>query len=118
MKCEWCVYRDKRSLEICKNCPDYDPSETARPRWALEKADIFEVADKSYHKEILEGWQSRKGKIPTTSNCPRCKRHTLQFDAIYNRFECRNKECALFGELIRHPSKQFTQIVTELLEIE
>jgi hypothetical protein len=118
MKCEWCAYRDKKNLETCKNCPDYDPSETTKPHQDLEKIDIFEVAGKSYHKEILEGWQPLKGKIPTLSDCPECKRYSLQFDAIYNRFECRNKECPLFGKLIRHPSKLFTQIITNLLETE
>jgi predicted Zn-ribbon and HTH transcriptional regulator len=118
MKCEWCTYRDKKNLETCKNCPDYNPSEMTKPRWDLEKIDIFEVAEKSYHKEILEGWQSRKAKIPTLSDCPECKKYTLQFDAIYNWFECRNKECPLFGKLIRHPSELFRQIATKLLEPE
>jgi hypothetical protein len=116
MKCEGCAYRDKKNLEVCEACPDYDPSETVKPRWDLEKIDIFEVAEKSYHKEILEGWVSWKGKIPATSDCPQCNRYTLQFDAIYNWFECRNKECPWFGRLIRHPSKVFTQIVGKLLE--
>jgi len=118
MKCEWCAFRDVENLPLCKGCPNYDPTSTTTPRHDLEKVDIFEVASKLYDKEILEGWQSRKGKIPTLSDCPQCKRRYLQFDPVYNRFECRNKECALFGKLIRQPSKLFTQIVTNLLETE
>lgn len=118
MKCEWCAYRDNKDLETCKNCPDYDPSEAAKPRQDLENIDIFTMAKKLHRKEILEGWQSTEARIPTLSDCPECKRYTLQFDTIYNQFECRNKECPLFGQLIRHPSKLFTQIVTELLRTE
>jgi hypothetical protein len=118
MTCESCTYRDGNNLDICKNCPHYDPSEVTKPRWDLEEVDIWEIAKASYQKEILEEWQPLKGKIPAVSDCPKCERYSLQFDAIYIRFECRNKECSLFGKLIHHPSKLFTQIVARLLETE
>src|SRR4030066_548808 len=103
MKCESCVYRDKKCLEICKFCDYYEP---IKPRQDLEKVDIFEMAGKLRDKET----QEVKDKIPSLSNCPNCKEHSLRFDRTRNQFECLNKECEWFLIPIPSGSELFKQI--------
>ena len=45
--CEWCVYRDKKNPDICKN---YSLNEAARAKFELGKVDIWELA-KSLNKD-------------------------------------------------------------------
>jgi len=112
MKCEWCVYRDKKNLEICKTCPLYDPSETTTPRRDLEKIDIFKMAEKLHDKEI----QGVKDKIPSLSNCPICNEDSLRFDPDRNLFECLNRRCPSCGKPILQGSELFKQISLKLLK--
>jgi len=113
MKCEWCVYRDKKNPEICKNC---SLNEEIRPRQDLEKLDIFKMARKLHDKETQEGIRAVKGKIPSLSDCPKCEEHSLHFNFIHNQFECLNKKCILFRKPIPNTSELFRQIVIELLK--
>jgi hypothetical protein len=111
MKCEWCVYRDKKNLEICKACSLNDPSEMTRPRRDLESVDICKMARILHDKEI----QEVKDKIPNLSNCPKCNEHSLRFDRTSNQFECLNKECEWFLKPILYGSELFKQIALKLL---
>lgn len=113
MKCEWCVYRDKKNPEICKNCSF---NETTKPRQDLEKVDILRMARILHDKEI----QAWKDKIPRLSRCPECNERSLRFDSIRDYFECLNKECPLFLKPISNTSdtsELFGQIVIRLLKI-
>jgi transcription elongation factor Elf1 len=112
MKCEWCVYRDRKNLEICKNCSLY---EGVKPRQDLEKVDIIKMARKLRDKETQEGTQTVKDKIPSLSYCPKCEERSLHFDSMHNQFECLNIRCALCGKPILHGSELFRQIVLKLL---
>lgn len=114
MECEWCVYRDKGYPEICKYCRY---NETTKPRQDLERIDIFELARGLHSKEVQEGVQAIKGKIPELSNCPKCERYSLFFDSIHNQFECLNRGCVLFGKPIVNHSELFVQIVIKILRV-
>ena len=112
MKCEWCVYRDKKNLEICKNCSLY---EGVKPRQDLEKIDIFKMARKMRDKEIHEGIDAVKDKIPNLSRCPKCSELSLHFDFTRNQFACLNRNCPLSAKPILQGTEVFSQIVQKLL---
>lgn len=112
MKCEWCVYRDGKNPEICKNCPLYDPSETTTPRRDLGKVDIFKMAKGLHDKEI----QGIKDRIPSLSDCPKCNECSLRFDPSRSLFECLNRKCPSGGKPILQGSELFTQIALKLLK--
>jgi len=114
MGCEWCVFRDKKYPEICKYCRY---NERTQPRRDLEKIDIFELAKGLHNKEVQEGIQAVKGRIPQLSDCPECERGSLFFDSIHNQFECLNRECVLYGKPIPNTSGLFVQIVIKILRI-
>jgi len=114
MKCEqeWCVYRDGKNPEICKNCPFYDPSGSATPRRDLGKVDIFKMAEGLHNKEV----QGVKSKIPSLSDCPECEEHSLRFDYTRNLFECLNRRCPSRGKPILQGTELFRQITLKLLK--
>lgn len=112
MKCEWCVYRDKKNLEICKNCSLY---EGVKPRQDLEKVDIFNMARRLRDKETKEGIDAIKKKIPSFSHCPKCNEFSLRFDFTRNQFECLNMKCPLCSKPILQGTEVFSQIVQKLI---
>jgi|GEM_PF-6644967 len=112
MKCEQCVYRDKKNLGICKSCSLYEP---IRPRRDLEQIDIFEMAKKLRQKERQEGIQAVRRRIPSLSDCPECGEYSLHFDGIHDLFECQNPGCILWGKPISNSSARFAEVITRLL---
>ena len=113
MKCETCVFRDKKNLEICKTCSRYEP---IKPRQDLEKVDIFKMARKLRDKETQEGMHAIKDRIPSLSPCPKCKERSLRFDLARNQFECLDRKCPLFSKPIVQGTALFSQIVQKLLD--
>ena len=112
MKCEQCVYRDGKNPEICKNCSDYDPSETTRPRRDLPNVDIIKMARELHDKKI----QAVKDEMPNLSYCPKCEERSLRFDSARNQFECLNRKCVLFEKPILQGSDLFRQIALKVLK--
>jgi len=94
--CDWCVYRDKKNPDICKNCSN----NTTKLNFELGTVDIFKLA------EGLKKKQEQNDKKPepkpeenTTKQsvmlgtCPQCDKISLFYNEVNNEHECLNLEC-------------------------
>lgn len=106
--CEWCVYRDKRNPDICKNCSH---NETTGARFGLGKVDIFKLAEGLKRKQ-----QEQNNKKPEPESniqaqpiklgiCPHCGQTSLFYNERSKKHECLNRKCKsnksnVFGNVI------------------
>ena len=88
------------SSQRCPNCGGYSWDDgkcshcgfvpkTSKPRFELNKVDIFDLADGLKKKQE----ENRRASIPTLNDCPFCKVHSLFYDRISDLFECMNQTC-------------------------
>ena len=100
--CEWCVYRDKRNPDICKNCSHNTGS--AQPKFELGKVDIFKLAE-GLKKKQTEQNNKRPESVPeenkpeqpiTLGTCPFCGKISLFYNEGSKQHECLNLECKCF----------------------
>ncbi len=100
--CEWCVYRDKRNPDICKNCSHNTGG--AQPKFELGKVDIFKLAE-GLKKKREEQNNKRPEPVPeenetrqptTLGTCPFCGKISLSYNEVSKQHECLNLECKRF----------------------
>lgn len=95
--CEWCVYRDKKNPDICRNCSH----NTANPNFELGTVDIFKLAEGLKRKR--EEQNSKKSAPAPEGNtteqsvklgvCPQCGKISLFYNEVNKKHECLNLEC-------------------------
>ena len=107
--CEWCVYRDKRNPDICRNCSHN--TDSARPTFELGKVDVFKLAE-GLKKKRQEQDNKKPEPVPEENaaeqpaklgKCPYCGKISLFFNEINKKHECLNLECKsrnLFSNVI------------------
>jgi len=99
--CEWCVYRDKRNPDICKNCSHNIDS--GKPKFELGKVDIFKLAEGLKKKRQEQNNKSQEpapeespeveGLPVKLGKCPYCGKISFFFNAVSKKHECLNLEC-------------------------
>jgi len=104
--CEWCVYRDKRSPNMCRYCAFNEP---AVPRFELEKVDPFRLAEGLRRKQQRP---ASKQPVPSIGNakrhvelgtCSRCGHVSLYRSSRTGEHECLNLRCGsrdVFADVI------------------
>jgi hypothetical protein len=94
--CEWCVYRDKKNPDICKNCSHN--TYITKPKFELGKVDIFKLAEglkKKQHNEKpdLKPEENDVEQVVKLGKCPYCGKISLFFNEMNKKHECLNLEC-------------------------
>ncbi len=94
--CEWCVYRDKKNPDICKNCSH----NTVKPSFELGTVDIFKLAEglkkkreEQNRKAESKPEESSPEQTVRLGKCPYCGKISLFFNEANKRHECLNLEC-------------------------
>ena len=107
--CEWCVYRDKRNPDICKNCSHN--IDGGKSTFELGKVDIFKLAE-GLKKKRQEQINKKQEPVPEENSaeqsvklgkCPYCGKISLFFNEMNKKHECLNLECKsrnLFSNVI------------------
>ncbi|MDD5702199.1 MAG: hypothetical protein PHU23_09145 [Dehalococcoidales bacterium] len=95
--CEWCVYRDKRNLDICNNCSHN--TDITKPNFELGAVDILKVAEGLKKKREQNDRKSEPKPENTAKQpvkleaCPQCGKISLFYNEANNKHECLNLEC-------------------------